>query len=107
MAKKVAREALHKHWVHSHEEDTADTMVFRPFDYDFPLSRGRTSFELHSEGKLMQHGGVAPDDRKQRTPGRWELRDDDKLAFYTDASAQPSQVLHIKSIDKDRLVVKK
>ena len=104
---KVAKEALHKHWVHSHEEDTADTMVFRPFDYDFPLSRGRSSFELHSEGKLMQHGGVAPDDRKQRTPGRWELHDDDKLAFYTDASAQPSQVLHIKSIDKDRLVVKR
>jgi hypothetical protein len=104
---KVAKEALHQHWVHSHEEDTADTMVFRPFDYDFPLSRGRASFELQSEGKLMQHGGIAPDDRTQRTPGRWELQGDDKLAFYTEQSAQPSRVLQIKSIDKDRLVVKK
>jgi hypothetical protein len=104
---KVAEDVLHEHWVHSHEEDTGDTMVFRPFDYDFPLSRGRSSLELKPDGSLVEHGGVAPDDRSLSASGRWELKDGDRLALYSGSSSQPSRVLQIESADKDRLVIKK
>jgi len=37
-------------WVHSHEEDSDEEMVFRPAAYEFPPSRGRRSFELKPDG---------------------------------------------------------
>ncbi len=39
----IARDALAGRWVHSHEEDTDDEMVFRAADsgYRFPPARAR------------------------------------------------------------------
>ena len=106
MNSQVNRDALHQHWVHSHEEDTAREMVFRPATYNFPRSRGRRSFELKPDGSLVE-GGIAPDDRRQEAEGTWELTDEDQLAFYTKAASEPSRVMRIASVDKDRLVIKK
>jgi hypothetical protein len=61
---------------------------------------------LKTDGTLVE-GGIAPDDRRQETPGRWALQDSDMLVFYTQSASQPSRVMHIVSVDKDRLVVKK
>jgi hypothetical protein len=44
--------AIFKHWVHSWEEDTEDVAVYRPSDYQFPLSRGRDGFEIKKNGDL-------------------------------------------------------
>ncbi len=45
-AKKVVdRSRLCQRWIHSHEEDTDTEMVYRPADFAFPPSRGRTGFE--------------------------------------------------------------
>ena len=33
-------------WVHSHEEDSGDELVFRPAGYAFPPSRGREALTL-------------------------------------------------------------
>lgn len=106
MPSQINREALYQHWVHSHEEDTATELVFRPATYHFPRSRGRRSFELKPDGSLLE-GGMAPDDRRQETPGRWELQDDDTLALYTQSAAEPSRVRRIVAVDQDRLVLKK
>ena len=92
--------------MHSHEEDTNTEIVFRPATYNFPRSRGRRSFELKTDGILVE-GGIAPDDRRQETQGTWELQDSDKLVLYTQSASQPSRVMPIVSVDKDRLVVKK
>jgi hypothetical protein len=106
MNHQVNQDALHQHWVHSHEEDTDTEMVFRPATYNFPRSRGRRSFELKPDGSLVE-GGIAPDDRRQETQGRWELKDGDTLALYTQSPSEPSRVMHIASVSKDRLVIKK
>jgi hypothetical protein len=39
-------------WVHSHEEDTATTTVYRPAGFPFPPSRGRKGFHLQPGGTL-------------------------------------------------------
>ena len=36
------------------EEDTNTEMVFRPATYNFPRSRGRRSFELKTDGILVE-----------------------------------------------------
>ena len=52
-------ERLQGRWVHSHEEDTDDEIVYRSAasGYDFPRSRGREALELHPDGS---YGGVVP-----------------------------------------------
>jgi hypothetical protein len=106
MPSQVNQEALYQHWIHSHEEDTDTQIVFRPATYNFPRSRGRRSFELKPDGSLVE-GGMAPDDRRQATPGTWELRGGDTLALYTTSASEPSRVMRIAAVDKDRLVIKK
>src|SRR5712692_6435122 len=106
MSKKVDADALHQYWVHSHEEDTDTEMVFRAATFNFPPSRGRTSFELKPEGRLVE-SGIAPDDRRLETTGTWKLEDNSALAFYAGSQSAPHQVMRIASVDKDRLVIKK
>ena len=52
-------EQLQGRWVHSHEEDTDDEIVYRAESsgYDFPRSRGREALELHPDGS---YSGVVP-----------------------------------------------
>jgi len=106
MAKKTAATALHQHWVHSHEEDTETEDIYRPASYDFPPSRGRKSFDIRPDGKVVEHG-IGPTDRGVETMGTWKLNDDSTLAFYPKGSAKPARVMHIASVDKKRLVIKK
>jgi hypothetical protein len=58
-------------WLHSHEEDTDSTMVYRPRGYAFPPSRGRDAIDLRLDGTLIEYG-IGPDDRGQAVVGRWE-----------------------------------
>lgn len=96
---------LYRHWVHSREEDAGGANVYRPAEYDFPPARGRTGFELHSDGCLTERG-IGPTDRSTKTAGTWRLEDGNCLAFYTTSAEQPSRVLQIESLDRDRLVVR-
>jgi len=106
MPRKLNTKALPQHWVHSHEEDTDTEMVFRPASYNFPRSRGRSSFELRPNGALVQ-SGPGPVDIPQESVGTWAL-EGKQLALYGGTSqTEPSRVLQIASLSKDRLVVKK
>ncbi len=58
-------------WLHSHEEDTGSTKVYRPAGYAFPRSRGRTAMELRPDGTYIQYDS-GPDDRGRAVEGRWE-----------------------------------
>ncbi len=102
----VDTSALHRLWVHSHEEDTDTEMVFRPSTFDFPPARGRTSFDLKPDGSLVA-GGISPDDRRSATRGTWKLEGDNKLAFYTGSQSTPDQVMQIVSVDPQQLVARK
>jgi hypothetical protein len=98
------REWLHQKWVHSHEEDQGDDMVFRPASFKLPPSRGRRSIELHSDGTLG-HARPGPADRPERGQGRWEI-DGDQLRLFG-GSATPSEVFRIASAAPDRLVLRR
>ncbi len=101
------RSILQQQWVHSYEEDTETEVVFRPRVYRFPPSRGRKSFELKSDGTLVEMG-IGPTDRRQESQGRWRLEAGNSIAFYEgEQPGAPKRVLRVVSAAKDRLVVKK
>ena len=97
---------LTKRWIHSHEEDTANEMVFRTADFNFPRSRGRSGFELRPDQSMVEiQPGAA--DAGAETAGKWELQKDDQLAFFKPGAKEPERLLKIVSADADRLVVEK
>ena len=104
MAKQINKKALFQEWVHSKEEDTEDESIYRPADYDFPLSRQpRESFSLASDGSLTKDE-LAPDDRLKEQPGTWKLAKN-QIAFY--AGTKQLQKRVISSLENDKLVLKK
>jgi hypothetical protein len=104
MRERDTERIVRRRWVHSHEEDTDREMVFRPAAFEFPPSRGRTSFELKPDGALLE-GGIGPTDRPVETQGTWEL-EDDRLLLRRDPSETP-RVMRIASVEDERLVVEK
>src|SRR5215207_5807083 len=106
MANEIDRKALTQEWVHSHEEDTDDEMVFRPASYAFPPARGRKSFELDAGGRLVT-SGIGPDDRPVPGQGQWQLEGSDKLALEPAGPGARKTVMQILQVAPDKLVVKK
>lgn len=106
MADKIDRGALEQKWVHSHEEDTSDEMVFRPASYRFPPSRGRKAFQLSIDGKLVNFG-IGADDRTVQSEGRWQLDDRNRLTLQAAAPGTGPSVMQLLQVEPDKLVVKK
>ena len=104
MSERIDKNALYQEWIHSREEDTEQESIFRPADYEFPLTRRpRESFQLASDGSLTK-GGVSPADRREEERGTWELKNDE-IAFYADS--KPVQKRVISSVEPSKLVLKK
>jgi len=104
MDTKVDREVLQQRWLHSHEEDTGEEMVYRPTTFAFPRSRGRTGFDLKPDNRLVEIG-TAPTDGPREQAGTWELGEDGELTLTLKPAASSARSLRITSADKDRLVV--
>jgi len=89
-------------WLHSHEEDTATSTVYRPAKFPFRPSRGRKGFHLRPDGTLtFRQPGAA--DQTETADGTWIL-DGENLTLATPGG---SQTLCIQSLEPDRLVVNK
>jgi hypothetical protein len=99
--------SLYQRWVHSHEEDTASEMVFRPASYPFPRSRGRMEFELRADQRLLKTG-IAPTDGRSEMQGGWRAvgGEDEPLRLEL-TTPDGTQVLHVSSVDAAKLVVRK
>lgn len=95
--------ALYQRWLHSHEEDSGDQIVFRPITYNFPPSRGRRGFELKPDGTLVQIG-IGPTDRPAESSGTWELHDD-QLVFHTGSGSPEVQTHRVVNISSEKLVL--
>ena len=106
MASSIDSKVLQRKWVHSHEEDTADEMVFRPEAYPFPPSRGRRSFELRPDGSMIDHG-IGPDDRPSSRSGSWDVKDTNELELRPADPMARSTTLQVLRADPDKLVIKK
>ena len=108
MKKQEVLKTIQQSWIHSHEEDTANEMVFRPADYDFPLSRGRDGFELKPNNKLVDLNIAAADGTEEEI-GSWDLKNvgSENLTLQLNPDSSNPRKLQIKSINEDCLVVEK
>lgn len=101
----LAKKLLQRRWVHSHEDDSPTTTVYRPKGYDFPPSRGRRMFELKAGGDYAQ-SAPGPTDQPLATSGKWRVGDDDTIVI-TAADGGDVRVLEVESLGRDRLVIRK
>jgi hypothetical protein len=89
-------------WLHSHEEDTATSTVYRPAKFAFRPSRGRKGFHLRADGSLTcRQPGAA--DQTETADGTWNLEGKNLELAGPDGT----QTLAIESLEPDRLVVSK
>jgi hypothetical protein len=96
-------ELVGKSWLHSHEEDSGDEMIFRPASFAFPPSRGRHGFALQSGGTAVLTG-PDPSDRLSNKPATWQIEGGKRLVLQ--GPGEEARVLEIKSASPDKLVVK-
>jgi hypothetical protein len=106
MEQSINPSALLGSWLHSHEEDTPTTTVYRRANHDFPPSRGRKGLDLHPDGTLTERQ-IGPTDRAVKSAGQWRLNDQACLELFTGPGAEPAHRLQIESVGADRLVLKK
>jgi hypothetical protein len=99
-------EALQRRWVHAHEEDTDDEMVFRPAEHELPPSRGRFAFELRPDGTYVESSPGAAD-RPEEAEGDWSLEGSDRLVLGPRAEDRSGRALQIAAVEPDRLVVRR
>ncbi len=92
-------------WVHAHEEDTADEMVFRAAGTDLPPSRGRMAFDLRADGTFAETGlGAA--DVPEEASGSWEVTGG-VITLSEGASQGVPRRTDVVTADAERLVVRK
>lgn len=104
MAKEVIEADLYGEWIHSREEDTESTIVYRPANYHFPLTRvPRNTFLFEPSGKLIS-GEPSPSDSITVKHASWKL-ENNKINIYSGSKLLNSE--SIESLDKDKLVLKK
>jgi hypothetical protein len=96
------RRAIQATWIHSHEEDQGDRMVFRSADFDFPPSRGRIEFSL-KPGGVVEVVRPGPDDRRRKASGRWTLAGK-RLEIEAPGF---SGSFDVEEVDHQRLVVRR
>jgi hypothetical protein len=94
--------ALQATWVHSHEEDEGDRLVFRAPDFDFPPSRGRAALTL-KPGGVVEVVGPGPDDRRRAGSGRWTLSGQGLEIRAPGFSGS----FEVEAVDDQRLVVRR
>ena len=90
-------------WIHSHEEDSSTTTVYRPAGYPFPPSRGRKGFHLQPGGILASRK-PGPTDQTVIAAGKWTLAGEQ---LELSPHGEGTQILSIESVEPDRLVVRK
>src|SRR5215207_5545501 len=84
---------LLKHWYHSYEEDTEDVKIYRPEDYEFPPSRGRSSFEIKEDGKFIRYD-IGPTDMATPFNTKYKVKKDNTLSlFIEDPELQSLEII--------------
>ncbi len=91
---------LQKRWVHSHEEDSGDEMVFRPSCFDLPPARGRRSIELRDDGCYVE-SFPGPVDVPAEAGGSWSLAGDE--LELQPRGGQAGETWRVVVVEPDRL----
>jgi hypothetical protein len=97
---------LTRTWLHAHEEDQGDVLVYRPNTYNFPPSRGRTGMAFDQNGLFTQYD-IAPTDGVQGRKGQWMVMDEHTVRITLDDKQDPAYQLEIVSLDEKTLKVRR
>ena len=106
-AKKLGPEFFRQRWIHSFEEDSPETQVYRPQSWDFPLSRRpRDAFELRADGtaQLFLPGA---EDRPEAADASWTEEEGQLLIRAVKKGAHSPLTLRIVESTADKLVVRR
>ena len=103
MGNEIDPSALERAWLHAHEEDEGDLLVFRPADHPLPPARGRESLTLGPNEELVR-GGPGPDDRHVSNAGTWRI---DGRELVLQVPGRPEERLELMSVDPEKLVVRR
>ena len=96
---------LFQGWRHSFEDDTEDTTVYRPVDYDFPPARGRAGIEFLAYGGFIDWI-VAPTDALQSVHGFWRIEDERIHLSFENNISEP-QIIEIVEYSADILKIRR
>ncbi|WP_321471227.1 hypothetical protein [uncultured Paludibaculum sp.] len=96
--------ALLRTWLHAHEEDSGDDMVFRSESHKFPPSRGRYGFALKPEGLMTGMGPSARDVPESHEGGRWTL--DERGTLLLEEPGGVRRRFQVVELGADRLVLR-
>jgi len=100
----ICSDRLFGRWLHAHEEDSGDEMVFRPASAELPPSRGRRGLELHPDGSYAERR-PGRDDRPQAASGSWRVEEDDWFVVEGDGASR--RAMRIVAAEPDKLVLRK
>jgi len=107
LANKEPKLDLFRHrWVHSFEEDSGQTQVYRPQSWDFPLSRRpREAFELRADGtgQLFLPGSA---DRPEPTAASWNEEEGQLHIRAAKKESRSPLSLRIIEAGTDKLLVR-
>ena len=93
-------------WMHSHEEDANDEVVYRKSSFDFPPSRGRMGFDLRPDHSSTWIG-IAARDGASKEATQWEVRGGSEPALILSFADGRQRVLPIVNVNEERLIVRK
>jgi hypothetical protein len=96
---------LFQRWVHSYEEDTEETQVFRPLSYEFPPSRGREGFDIRKDGSFTLLG-PGRSDRGTAIAGHW-VRSRDGIIVVTFEESYLNRKIRIIEVKPQILRIKR
>ena len=97
---------LIRRWLHSHDEDTPDVLVYRPADYRFPREEGRDGFEILAGGEF-HYLAIGGGDRTEVSNGRWTIEAPDRVRVdISNARVKPFW-LEVVACDSETLKVKR
>ena len=92
-------------WRHSFEEDTEDTMVYRPASYAFPSARGRSGISFVEGGRFVDQT-IAPTDALQEISGSWRVQDNGHVLIDFDSETGRPRVMEIVEYSSDILKIR-
>ncbi|MFC4116683.1 hypothetical protein [Nonomuraea zeae] len=94
-------------WLHSFEEDTGTTTVYRRDDFPFPPARrGRAGMDFRPDGTFVSWT-PGPDDRPRAAVGRWDQEGAGRIRITFPAEQGRSSDLTVLSQEHDQLIVAK
>ena len=93
-------------WLISREENSGDTLVYRPNTYAFPPSRGRTGFAIKPFGRFEQFD-IAPTDGLAGRAGTWTADGGTRLRIHLAEGTEPDYTLEIISLEKQVLKLRR